>query len=76
MTGPAGPMNSPLSQIGNLDMVIDDILGNASYSVVAERPTLYNFAGPMDKTIIGRSMVLYKNEDDMGSVDFDGFNNF
>ena len=76
MTGPAGPMNSPLSQIGNLDMVIDDILGNASYNVLAERPTLYNLAGPMDKTIIGRSMVLYKNEDDMGSVDFDGFNWF
>ncbi len=65
-TGPAGQMNDPVSQVGNLDMIADNAIGNASYSVSASKPTMFSW-GWYNKSILKRAMVIYENEDDFGT---------
>ena len=58
-------MNTLPSHYGSLDMIVDDAVGDATYSVVAQRPTMFTPPGP-NMSIINRAMVIYENEDDYG----------
>ena len=57
-TGPAGVMNMIPSQVGNLDEIIPDSSGFATYNVSAIRPSMY---GSPDMSILGRAMVIYSD---------------
>ena len=76
-TWDAGQMNGTPSQVGNLAMVFDNPLGEATYYAVANRPTMYNTYGTVpSKSIIGRALVLYEETDDFGTVVYDGTNSW
>ena len=54
-----GPMNNRYSQVGDLDPIIDDANGNASYRELAWGPT-FNGGYP---SIRGRSIAIYESWD-------------
>ena len=58
-TANAGQMNGTSSQVGNLAMVYDNPLGEATYYAVANRPTFFGTA-LRPYSINNRAMVLYE----------------
>ena len=56
-----GSPNDEERHIGDLGNVVSDEYGNAKYELIDSKITLF---GP--KSIVGRSFVLHKDEDDLG----------
>lgn len=56
-----GGPNSEIRHVGDLGNVVSDENGNANYELVDEKLTLFGI-----NSIIGRSLVLHQNEDDLG----------
>jgi len=49
--------------------------GITSYDVKAQRPSLYSWGNTSTRSIVGRAMVIYAEEDDFGAnpLDYDSF---
>ncbi len=73
----AGPHFNPLNKnhggpndeerhIGDLGNIQSDVNGNATYELVDSKITLFGV-----NSIIGRSLVIHKNEDDLGKGGYD-----